>query len=727
MKWFQSVQFKIAALLLGAVVIVSVVNAWYGMDTTSRALTEAAQTELSNSVAGDVKRLESSLSLAVSDLEIVLETPPVQGLLRALDNKGRDPVDDSTTQQWLDRMEMISGGVLRARPQYEKVNYLLRNGQEIATVTRQGGRLVNSSKETRKDRSDTSWFRAAMMLTGKEVYASELGLARDAHGQVEVPHRPIIRYALAVYKDQKQRGILVVDVVARSFLADLESEGRDDRHSTLLMNQDGVYFVHPDRGKEWGADLGHGESFKKDHPDVAGTILGGGAGVMRHQGNFLAYRPVYPRPGDKKHFWVEVQVVPEQVVLAEVSRFRLVVLGLLAASIVVTMVAGVLLTWRMIARPLRQTAQVLEAVGAGDLTTRVEVTSRDEVGRMGLALNRAIDELRKAAEMEKQQMDRERRQADDLKLKVDSILGVVSAAASGDLTRAVPVAGSDSAGQMGEGLARFLASLRGHVTRIADTAQTLASSSQQLNEVSQQLAAAAEQTSAQANVVSAAATQVSGNVRSVATGVTDMGTSIKEIAKNAHDAAEVATTAVKVAQVTNATVWKLSESSGEIGKVIKVITSIAEQTNLLALNATIEAARSGEAGKGFAVVANEVKELAKQTARATEDISRKIETIQGDAKNTVEAITQIGKIINQINDFQTTIASAVEEQTATTRQISGNVGDAARGSSEIAQNISGVAQAARSTTEAAGNASHSADELARIAHDLQQLVSQFRF
>jgi methyl-accepting chemotaxis protein len=179
--------------------------------------------------------------------------------------------------------------------------------------------------------------------------------------------------------------------------------------------------------------------------------------------------------------------------------------------------------------------------------------------------------------------------------------------------------------------------------------------------------------------------------------------------------------------VTNATVWKLSESSGEIGKVIKVITSIAEQTNLLALNATIEAARSGEAGKGFAVVANEVKELARQTARATEDISSKIAAIQGDAKNTVEAIVQIGKIVNQINDFQATIASAVEEQTATTREMGRNVAEAARGSGEIAQNISGVAQAARSTTEAAGNASRSADELAHIAGDLQRLVAQFRF
>jgi methyl-accepting chemotaxis protein len=323
--------------------------------------------------------------------------------------------------------------------------------------------------------------------------------------------------------------------------------------------------------------------------------------------------------------------------------------------------------------------------------------------------------------------ERERRQAEELRVKVESILEVVNAASHGDLTKQLTFQGADAVGQMGEGLAKFFANLRGNVTNIARTAQVLASSSQELTAVSQQMAANAEETAAQANVASAAAEQVSKNVTTVATGTEEMGASIKEIAKSANEAAKVATSAVKVAEKTNATVAKLGESSAEIGNVIKVITSIAQQTNLLALNATIEAARAGEAGKGFAVVANEVKELAKQTAKATEDISRKIEAIQGDTKGAVEAIAQIGKIINQINDIQNTIASAVEEQTATTGEMSRNIAEAARGSTEIAQNITGVAQAARSTTEGASNTKSSADELSKIALDLQKLVSQFKY
>ena len=262
------------------------------------------------------------------------------------------------------------------------------------------------------------------------------------------------------------------------------------------------------------------------------------------------------------------------------------------------------------------------------------------------------------------------------------------------------------------------------LTAVNQNAQALGSASEELAANSQQMVSNAEETATQAGVVSAAAEQVSKNVQTVATGTEEMSASIKEIAKNAQDAAKVATTAVKAAEATNATITKLGVSSAEIGKVIKVITSIAQQTNLLALNATIEAARAGEAGKGFAVVANEVKELAKETAKATEDISQKIEAIQSDTKSAVDAIAEISAVINKINDYQNTIASAVEEQTATTNEISRNVTEAAKGSTEIAQNITGVAQAAKSTTAGANDTQKASAELSRMAAELLQLANQ---
>jgi methyl-accepting chemotaxis protein len=268
------------------------------------------------------------------------------------------------------------------------------------------------------------------------------------------------------------------------------------------------------------------------------------------------------------------------------------------------------------------------------------------------------------------------------------------------------------------------AALKVTIQAVNQNAQALASSSEELTAVSQQMSSNSEETATQSNVVAAASEQVSRNVATVATSAEEMSASAKEIAKNATEAAKVATEAVKVAADTNKTVSKLGESSIEIGKVIKVITSIAQQTNLLALNATIEAARAGEAGKGFAVVANEVKELAKQTATATEDISGKIEAIQNDTKAAVTAIDQIGKIINQINGIQNTIASAVEEQTATTNEIARNANEAAKGSTEISKNIANVSEAAKNTTQGATNTLTAATELAKLAADLKRVVEQ---
>jgi methyl-accepting chemotaxis protein len=304
---------------------------------------------------------------------------------------------------------------------------------------------------------------------------------------------------------------------------------------------------------------------------------------------------------------------------------------------------------------------------------------------------------------------------------------VLEAVARGDLTQRAPKGPPDELGAMATAVNRSVDSIRLAVTAMADSATTLASASEQLSMTSTEIATSADETAGQATMVSSAAEQVSSSIATVAAGAEEVGASIREIAQNTADAVRVARGAVEVAQATNVTMNKLGESSAEISSVVKVITSISEQTNLLALNATIEAARAGEAGKGFAVVASEVKDLAQGTAKATEDIGNRIEAIQNEISGAVSALEQITSVIGQINDYQVTISSAVEEQTATTSEMSRSVSEAATGSSDIAKNITGVAASAQTTTKGVSSVQVSASDLARMSNDLRHLVGQFNY
>jgi len=343
---------------------------------------------------------------------------------------------------------------------------------------------------------------------------------------------------------------------------------------------------------------------------------------------------------------------------------------------------------RRVARPMAQITVGMRAVAKGDLSGAIPFEGRqDEIGELARALGVFRDNAEAKARIEAAQEAEHARRAQRQRAIEDEI-------------------------------ARFEQSMRGLLSTLVDAAGDMRATSQSMSTT-------ATETGRQATSVNMAAEEASANVQTVAAASEELYTSIAEISRQVSEAARIAGDAVQQAQASDATVKGLAEMAQRIGEVVQLISDIASQTNLLALNATIEAARAGEAGKGFAVVASEVKSLAAQTARATDDISAQVSAIQGATGNAVEAISAVGSIIGHVNEISTSIASAVEEQGAATKEITRNTQEAARSTQEVFTNIAGVSEGAGTTEAAAKRVLASADKLGSTSEHLKREVDGF--
>lgn len=370
----------------------------------------------------------------------------------------------------------------------------------------------------------------------------------------------------------------------------------------------------------------------------------------------------------------------------------------MAIATLAVIVVGVALSW-LILRPIAGLVAAMRRVAAGEIQVEnLNLHRRDEIGVLADSF-------------------------DDLTDMLECVGSTAEAIAAGKVKS--DLRDGEIPGPLGVAFRGMSTSIRTMVLELEESSEQLANAAEELTAVSLSMSSSAARTSTLASSASSTGEQISASVSSVVGAVSEMDQSIREVATSATEASMVASNAVDVARRTSQSIEKLDESSEEIGNVIKVINSIAEQTNLLALNATIEAARAGEAGKGFAVVASEVKELANQTAKATEEISLRIETIQSDTKGAVDANLQIGETIDRINEISGTIAAAVEQQSVSTAEISRNFDEAANGTEAIARDFTDVAEAASQTRRSTDETQTSAGELAKMAESLKQLVGNY--
>jgi len=371
------------------------------------------------------------------------------------------------------------------------------------------------------------------------------------------------------------------------------------------------------------------------------------------------------------------------------ETMRHVLIGLSLGGVVLGLALGFLIAQFGISRPLRRLVEVLRNLADGNLQVEVPgADRRDEVGAIANTTFVFKENMIKARDME-QAAAEQKRQAEAEKRRLMQ--------------------------QMADS---FEADVKEIVQSVSNSAEELQGSASTMSSI-------AEETARQATVVASATTEASGNVQTVATATEELSSSISEITRQVSESAAIAQEAVSEVERTNIGVAGLTDAAGKIGSVAQLIQDIASQTNLLALNATIEAARAGEAGKGFAVVASEVKNLATQTARATEEITGQIATIQEETNNTVTAIRAIGSTVIRLNEIASGIAAAVEEQSAATQEIARNVQQAAIGTEEVSRNITGVNDAAAEAGSAATQVLDAAKDLSEQSAALSSQVDAF--
>ncbi len=535
----------------------------------------------------------------------------------------------------------------------------------------------------------------------EKIHAGEIYYSKAALSPAT--QRPVLLFTVPIQENGEVIGALAaaleLESYAKEFLYTLKP---GTTGYTLMLNSDGMTLSHPDPKNLFSEEIQQFE-FIQD-------IITQKFGIIDY--NFRGINKTAACAEFKKMGWIVVSTVPQNEFLADVKKLRNIsiivgLLGLLISATVVWFVSSA------ISKAVNNVVERLKdiAQGEGDLTVRLAVDRTDEIGELARWFNTFLEKLQSIIAQVAENTSELTGSSENLNQTATQLASTAEelSAQSNAATNAISIS-SEGVQETAQG-----------IQNISSNSNMVAAASEEVTSNLSTVAAAVTETSANMDTVAASTEQMNTSVSTIATAIEEMTASLAEVSSNSTQAANVATRASSVAQETSEAINTMGRSANEISKVVDLISGVAAQTNLLALNATIEAASAGEAGKGFAVVANEVKELAKQTAGATEDIREQVEALQYNSQSSVEAIQNIIGVIAEINTIAGTIAASVQEQTLTTNEIAQSINEASQGINEVSRNVQ---EAAKGTNEVSCNVTQAVEGANEIAQNISTLASE---
>ncbi len=631
-------------------------------------------------------------------------------------------------------------GYVRNYGVYDLMLLVDTDGTVIGVNTKDAaGQKIDTLGLLNKNFADRSWFKALSErrflegrdgLTGTVVegpgFVPEVAAATGGDGYVltfAAPVMPAGGRTIAYWVNFANLGF--VDAMVGEFHKHLAQDGMTSAEFTILDDKGTVvtdYATAPGGPyKRDAAVVGHRNLIAENDPAARRAAAGESGAVLEQPSTGPARVVGFTRSEGANRFpglgWSALVRVEADQVFAGIDALRLGMIITVGVSVVVILAAGFWIG-RSLSAPVDAMVAAMGRLAAGDMAVAVpSLGRRDEIGAMAKAVEvfkqAGIDNARMAAEAERArraaEAEREQRHEADARAEAERHAREEETRRRGEQQRRQDMQSLAEA---------FETTVQGVVDAVAGAAA-------RLQQDATGMSATADGSREQAGIVADAAGQATTNVQTVATAAEQLSASVQEIARRITQSAEVAASAVREAEATDRTMRSLATSAEEIGEVLRLISAIANQTNLLALNATIEAARAGDAGKGFAVVASEVKNLATQTAKATDEIGTKIRSIQEQTEQAVTAIGGIGRTIASINDITAGIAGAVEQQGAATAEIARNVAEAADGTARVSGTIAEVERATGETGQQAGGVLAAANDLSRQSATLEQEVRRF--